>query len=841
MKKLFTLLTLLLCVASSAWAATVGDLVAISSDWTFIADDITSNGTTKLTANTLYCNGKIFAPTANSVATNKGNSTIGGVSHLNSLRLKNTQDQLCFKVSGACTVTFYTQSNSSRGIQAGTTAGGTDLGTQSVSTTEWVLDLSKLKAETTVYLSSFGGDFYFAGFVVTFPGKSYAMQVGVDDASHGTATVSSESVKEGASVTFRAFEKVGWKFKNWTKTGSDPIEIVSTANPYVIEAVTGAISLTANFEETTTHTVTISAGETGALGNYYDNTVVTQNEGTTVTLPIKNSYFYKEGYTATGWTDGTNDYEFGEVITLNKDYAIYPKFELNGAALGDEVTTVTWDLSRSVADKLHIEFTKGYVVTTAQVGTATIDVPSYWDNSAAGKLDNRSRSDSYSQVNGGSKFTIPAIKGMTVTLTASNQISATLDGEEMTATASSPYTATYTYEGDANEVEIIISGGSYFSTIVAEYPYTGIPGPADPTPVAGPNVTWDFSSADKQEAAGTITAGQSNTLTATDGASEITYVAGSNDKYETSNNNYYLKPGGGSGKSNSGIYTNRYFILNITKSGTISFVGANTSTKSGDYVILQGSTEVVADAVEKGTVANTASNCSYSVNVQDGEYVFVAFSSQIYTASLSWADNSENIALTTTSTMKGWRAFYNASSDYGYTLDANTKAYVATNVEAQGESDVVVLNEIDAVPAETAVLLKTTNETQEGYSMTLTKASNVPTPDIINKLKRAGAATNTQVYRLGANDDGVGFFAYTKEAAKPDVVVLDVDSSSAGARSLTIAFADDETTGIGLIDNGKLTIDNEAGAWYSIQGVRHDGKPSRSGLYIFNGKKVVIK
>ena len=831
MKKLFTLLTLLLCVASSAWAATVDDLVAISSDWTFIADDITSNGTTKLTANTLYCNGKIFAPTANSVATNKGNSTIGGVSHLNSLRLKNTQDQLCFKVSGACTVTFYTQSHSSRRIQAGTTAGGTDLGTQPVNTTEWVLDLSKLKAETTVYLSSFDGDFYFAGFVVTFPGKSYAMQVGVDDANHGTATVSSESVKEGASVTFRANENVGWKFKNWTKTGSDPIEIVSTANPYVIEAVTGAISLTANFEEAPTHTVTISAGETGALGNYYDNTVVTQNEGTTVTLPIKNSYFYKEGYTATGWTDGTNDYEFGEVITLNKDYAIYPKFELNGAALGDEVTTVTWDLSRSVADKMHIELTTGYVVTTAQVGTATIDVPSYWDNSA-GKLDNRSRSDSYSQVNGGSKFKIPAIKGMTVTLTASNQISATLDGEEMTATASSPYTATYTYEGDANEVEIIISGGSYFSTIVAEYPYTGIPGPADPTPVAGKTVTWDFSSETAQTAAlngATFTASASNTLYATDGTSKIIYEAGSSDNMTNSGSTYYLKANGTTSTGNK-----RYFILQITKSGKLSLTSAS---KNGTYTITKASSAEGYNGSESvTTITTTVDGVAVEGDITydaDKPFIFIGFpDAKIYTQKITWAENSEDIELTTTSTMQGWRAFYDANNDY--TLDANTKAYVATNVDAQGES--VVLEKIDAVPHGNAVLLKTTNETTEGYSMTLTKVESLSTSvPAGNLLKRAEIATNTQVYRLGANDAGVGFFEYTKEAAKPDVVVLDVDSSNAGARGLTITFVDDETTAIHNVNYSvnlnKVVFDQQG------RRVLQPGK----GLYIVNGKKVVIK
>lgn len=839
MKKLFTLLTLLLCVASSTWAATVDDLVAISSDWTFIADDITANGTTKLTANTLYCNGKIFAPTANSVATNKGNSTIGGVSHLNSLRLKNTQDQLYFKVSGACTVTFYTQSHASRGIQAGTTEGGTELGTQTAGTSSWVLDLSKLTTATTVYLSSFGGDFFFAGFVVTFPGESYTMGVSVDDESHGSATVSSESVKKGSSVTFRATPNVGWIFKNWTVTDSNPIEVVSTDNPYTIESVSADVSLTANFEATTTHTVTISAGETGALGNYYDNTIITQNEGAAVALPVKNSYFYKEGYTATGWTDGTNDYAFGAEITLDKDYVIYPKFEQNAVALGDEATIVTWDLSSSAAGKMHIEYTTGYVITTAQVGTAIIDVPSYWDNTS-GKLDNRSRNDSYAQVNGGSKLTIPAIKGMTVTLTANYAIEATLAGEQMSATTVSPYTATYTYEGDADEVEIVITDGKYFSTIVVEYPYTGIPGPADPTPVAGKTVTWDFSSETAQSAAGAISASSSNTLKATDGKSEIDYVAGSNDKYDSSSNVYYLKPGGASGKSN-GKYTNRYFILNITTSGTISFVGANTSSKEGNYVILQGSTNTIADATEKATVANTATNCSYAVNIKDGAYVFVAFGSQIYTSSVSWAGVSDDIELTTTANMAGWRSFYDA--DNSYTLDENTKAYVVTEVQQDKEimtyvAMEAVLTEISAVPAATPVLLKTSNQvttsTDSHYSMTLKKAENVPAPNITNKLKATPYAGNW--YRLGSKDGEIGFFPFDATNAAAGIVVLDYDSSNAqGARGLSLSFADDETTAIQNV-NDNVNLNKVV---FDLQG-RRVAQPAK-GLYIVNGKKVVIR
>ncbi len=50
-----------------------------------------------------------------------------------------------------------------------------------------------------------------------------------------------------------------------------------------------------------------------------------------------------------------------------------------------------------------------------------------------------------------------------------------------------------------------------------------------------------------------------------------------------------------------------------------------------------------------------------------------------------------------------------------------------------------------------------------------------------------------------------------------------------------------ETTAIGEIDTktGKMTFDSEV--WYTLDGVRLSGKPSTKGIYINNGKKVVIK
>ena len=49
------------------------------------------------------------------------------------------------------------------------------------------------------------------------------------------------------------------------------------------------------------------------------------------------------------------------------------------------------------------------------------------------------------------------------------------------------------------------------------------------------------------------------------------------------------------------------------------------------------------------------------------------------------------------------------------------------------------------------------------------------------------------------------------------------------------------TTAIGEIDTktGKMTFDSEA--WYTLDGVRLSGKPGRKGIYINNGRKIVIK
>lgn len=61
------------------------------------------------------------------------------------------------------------------------------------------------------------------------------------------------------------------------------------------------------------------------------------------------------------------------------------------------------------------------------------------------------------------------------------------------------------------------------------------------------------------------------------------------------------------------------------------------------------------------------------------------------------------------------------------------------------------------------------------------------------------------------------------------------------ARTVVLNFGDEETTGVVELKNGRIEELKFDGAWYSIDGVKLDKKPTRKGLYIFNGKKIVIK
>ena len=116
------------------------------------------------------------------------------------------------------------------------------------------------------------------------------------------------------------------------------------------------------------------------------------------------------------------------------------------------------------------------------------------------------------------------------------------------------------------------------------------------------------------------------------------------------------------------------------------------------------------------------------------------------------------------------------------------------------------------------------------------------TSDEISGNQLTGVTAETQIaaeagYVLMDGTAGVAFYknlnAFTV-GANTAYLPANFDATTPGARAF-FSFGDDATD-IRLIENGK--IENSV---YDLQGRRIDGSRMNSGIYIHNGRKVVVK
>ena len=301
---------------------------------------------------------------------------------------------------------------------------------------------------------------------------SYVITATSADETMGTVSPASVEVDEGESVTLTATPKTGYMFVSWTRQSDGA---TFTDNPLTVENVTAAEAYTASFKKLFKVEYSAGEGDKGTVTTILNPEYVES----TYTLPAANYYISKEGYTAIGWTtdDGFTIYEFGETITLTEDITLTPLFEESIISL-DEISselTVTWDFTGTPA--LNIEGATGYFVAQAEVGAITIDIPMFIDNTTGsaiegvrGKTNNIGRANA--QINRGSKFTIPAEKGMTVVITsASGNITETTVAGQTPSSGSGSKVATYVYDGNEATVDIVFSDdGQYYNSIKVTYP-----------------------------------------------------------------------------------------------------------------------------------------------------------------------------------------------------------------------------------------------------------------------------------------------------------------------------------------------------------------------------------
>lgn len=155
-------------------------------------------------------------------------------------------------------------------------------------------------------------------------------------------------------------------------------------------------------------------------------------------------------------------------------------------------------------------------------------------------------------------------------------------------------------------------------------------------------------------------------------------------------------------------------------------------------------------------------------------------------------------------------------------------AYIVSEITAS----TVVLKTVSVIPAETGFIVKGTGSALYDLFKTGTSTDDVSDNQLHGTLTATAAPENT--YALSTKKGVTGFYPVTTGLQIPAHKAYLVVSGSAQARALT--FGDGETTGIMSIENQN---DSFEGDFYNLSGQRVLA-PTK-GLYIVNGKKVVVK
>ena len=344
----------------------------------------------------------------------------------------------------------------------------------------------------------------------------------------------------------------------------------------------------------------------------------------------KNQTIYKEGYTLTGWSDGTNTYSPGQTITVGEDdITLTPLFRANTKTLDalENNVTATWYFGKSNgAPNVAWERSGNqYLVTQSDVEGETQDMPLIV-NTDAGKFNNSSRTDDKAQINDGTKFIIPAVSGMKIEfMNFSYKPSGTItDGSLSTDMTVSGNKMSYTYVGNAASVTVTVNEGSYGSGLIVTYPR-----------LPKPEITGDLASSYtvrsgspktlKVEVSGATryqwyknTTASTMGATAISGATTATYTVAEPAEGEY----YYLAATNSYGTVTSNITTLRItthtFDFTSWSDATKANLRAGSWANAGTTKPSSNWSDVELESTKTGPTDATRNNCFWQINTESG-------------------------------------------------------------------------------------------------------------------------------------------------------------------------------------------------------------------------------
>lgn len=306
---------------------------------------------------------------------------------------------------------------------------------------------------------------------------------------------------------------------------------------------------------------------------------------------------------------------------------------------------------------------------------------------------------------------------------------------------------------------------------------------------------------------------------------------------------------------------------NVSLDGTsLSFVKGSTLTipnvDAGMYVFVK------ADKAPTVTNATQATPANVSLP-QSGMYVYKVNTKGDVALSFPENTNVEKIGVTNifkSISGKATSESRDRAIDYSQTgvfTSMGMKAYIAKSyADGTGDMGTLTLQQVTAVPANTGLLLYKdlsdgkTIDTQKSFPL-FVPAVNVTPGSEKGKLTAHVESSTVQgsdastlryvftnkYYHHGSSQQQTGndFLFYRVEQSGilgANKAYLELSRSSASKQFVVMSFEDAPATGIEAPHMSNVSFDD---AYYTIQGVRVNGRPTHPGIYIKNSKKVIVK
>ena len=204
-------------------------------------------------------------------------------------------------------------------------------------------------------------------------------------------------------------------------------------------------------------------------------------------------------------------------------------------------------------------------------------------------------------------------------------------------------------------------------------------------------------------------------------------------------------------------------------------------------------------------------------------------------------DGWKDLSITSTESVVMTNVAFDGSNDYDTFVDPDHSLIVpsvltAFTVKSVGETSVALSPIEDGIiPAGVPVLLLSKSVDSNDIRSSSTEEKGTAKGGQLKAAPKDGKVVKSigNIYLLYKDK----FYLSQTGTIPENGVYLEVNAEKSRTRGV-LSIGDDGTTGIQQIENG---LNLEKNGWYTLDGRRLESAPTRKGLYINNGKKVVIK